>query len=100
MDYVPFLDQSGLVTLESVVKDWSDRGIQVYISGANAQVYGILKKVGIIPSVISEENCYDTLENCVKEIQYKVRGKDAIYQYEHALLERHVLENRLKMAMN
>ena len=32
---VPFLDQSGLVTLNQAFEDWKQKGIEIYIKGAN-----------------------------------------------------------------
>lgn len=100
MEHVPFLDQSGLITLESAIRDWNERGIQVYITGANKNVLAILKDVKVIPSAISEDNTFTKFETCIKEIQYKVEGKYAIEQFESILLDDHVLEKRLQMSLN
>ncbi|MDF1697095.1 MAG: SulP family inorganic anion transporter [Saprospiraceae bacterium] len=100
MEHVPFLDQSGLVTLESVINEWHDRGIQVYITGANVRMIGMMKKVGVISEEFVEENCYLRFETCVKDIQSKIEGKFEIEQFETALLDKHVLAKRLKMSLN
>jgi len=94
MENVPFLDQSGLVTLDSVIKDWHKRGIQVYITGANSEVTESLTKISIIPDVVSEENCFKTFVECVTTIRDKVEGKSELEQFERALLETHILKNR------
>lgn len=69
MEQVPFLDQSGLVTLESVIEDWQKKKITVFIAGANPFVLKSMEKVKIIPNVISRQNCYEDFENCLAFIQ-------------------------------
>ncbi len=94
MENIPFMDQSGLLTLESVVKDWHNRGIQVYITGANQDIKELLTNVNIVPTLISHENCFDTFRACIGAIKIRVKGKEKIDQFEHALLDTQVLKNR------
>lgn len=97
MEMVPFLDQSGIVTLESVIQDWHSRGIQVYLSGANKQVLESLKKVGVVPNLVSKQNCFESFDHCIHAIREKVAHTDELIECEEALLERHILDNRLKL---
>lgn len=93
MDNVPFLDQSGIVTIESAVSDWQKRGIQVYLIGANEQVMEVLDKNAVINStLIKSEHCFDDFTSCVTAIKTKIMGAAT---YEEALLERHILDNRM-----
>lgn len=94
MENVPFLDQSGLLTLENVIEDWHNRGIQVYITGANQDVKELLTRVNIVPTLISEQNCFDTFRECIGNIKQRVKGKKKLDQFEHALLDAQVLKNR------
>lgn len=94
MEKVPFLDQSGMVTLESVISDWNDRGIQVYFTGSNDQVTKGLKNVGVIPDLVSNIHCYSSFPDCVKVIYKKIEGKKKIADMEKALVDSHILENR------
>lgn len=94
LKYVPFLDQSGIVTLESVVKDWQKRGIQVYLAGANELVQESLKKVDIMPVLITPDNCFELFEDCVESISNKVRDAHLLEQCEEALLDQPILSNR------
>lgn len=98
MEHMPFLDQSGLVTLESVIQDWHTRGIQVYLTGANENVEALLRKLKVIPDLISEDQCFATFRDCVNDIKYRVKGKIDFEQFEHALLDDEVLQNRLQMS--
>ncbi|MCB0644672.1 MAG: SulP family inorganic anion transporter [Phaeodactylibacter sp.] len=93
MQNVPFLDQSGIVTIESVIADWQKRGIQVYLVGANETVLETRKKNEVInTSLLNSEHCYRNLTSCVTSIKEKVQGTKA---YDEALLDKHVLENRM-----
>jgi SulP family sulfate permease len=94
MENIPFMDQSGLLTLESVVKDWHNRGIQVYITGANKDIKELLINVNIVPTLISNENCFDTFRASIGAIKNRVKGKEKLDQFEHALLDTQVLKNR------
>jgi len=96
MNNVPFLDQSGLVTLETVIKEWHDRGIQVYICDANEYVKSMLVKIDLIPDLVSEQNYFESFKECITHIKNKVDGKQDIRQFESALLELHVLKNRMR----
>ncbi|MEZ4453202.1 MAG: SulP family inorganic anion transporter [Nannocystaceae bacterium] len=68
---VPFLDQSGLVTLEDVMKDWRARGIDIYITGANALVKQSLERVKIVPRLVDAEHEYDEFSACLGYIRNK-----------------------------
>ena len=46
--WVPFIDITGLQTLEEVLQDLLKRGVRVMLTGANARVEAKLKKAGII----------------------------------------------------
>jgi SulP family sulfate permease len=98
MERIPFLDQSGIVTLESVIQDWHKRGIQVYLTGASREVISSLEKVGIIPDLVAQPNCcFPCFEDCVLAIQEKIRNLEGHEDYEQALLEGHVYENRMSL---
>lgn len=96
MERVPFLDQSGIVTIESVIKDWHDRGIQVYLAGAGMQVKQSLMKVDLIPSLVHESDCYDSFDECIEAIRNTIKSVDKDTPYEKVLLKEHILEKRLK----
>lgn len=96
MENVTFVDQSGMVTLDSVVRDWHDRGIQVYITGANPEVLQSLKDIDLIPQVLQEDKCFQSFEQCVTFIKKSVEGESEQAAFEFALLDSKVLETREK----
>lgn len=59
LKWVPFMDITGLQTLEEVVRDLHSRGVKVLLSGANTRVQGKLEKAGIIELIGKENNFID-----------------------------------------
>ena len=64
---VPFVDITGMLTLEEVILDMHRRGVRVLLAGANARVAGKLEKAGIV-ELVGAENCFerfaDAVEHC------------------------------------
>jgi len=54
--WVPFIDITGLQTLEEVILDLQKRGVKVLLSGANERVSAKMKKAGIIELIGAENN--------------------------------------------
>lgn len=99
MESVPFLDQSGIVTLESVIEKWQKRGIQVYLVGTNPSIIEMLKKNKVVYStMVDQKSCYKNFTDCLNAIQTKVTINKL--SYEEALLDDHVLENRIGFSLN
>lgn len=57
LGWVPFIDVTGIQTLEEVIRKLQKRGIRVMLSGANERVSAKLMKAGII-KLIGQENNY------------------------------------------
>lgn len=96
MDRVPFLDQSGLVTLESVIHEWHDRGIQVYIVGANFSVLDSLKKVKVVPDLVIDEHVFDGFNQCLMAIRNLIDEKGGSQNYEELILDHSLQGKRVK----
>ncbi|MBX6317175.1 SulP family inorganic anion transporter [Pigmentiphaga sp.] len=58
--WVPFIDVTGLQTLEGVIRDMQRRGVRVMLSEANSRVRGKLEKAMIV-DLIGRENLVGTL---------------------------------------
>lgn len=69
MENVPFVDQSGMVTLENVIKDWQKNGMKVYISGASQTVVAALFNSGIVPELVSREKCFSSFSAAIAHIK-------------------------------
>jgi SulP family sulfate permease len=48
MRFVPFMDITGIQTLESVIAKLGKRGIQVVLCEANPRIQGKLRKAGVL----------------------------------------------------
>jgi SulP family sulfate permease len=49
--WVPFIDITGLQTLEEVIRSFRTRGVRVLLAGANARVQGKLMRAGVLTLV-------------------------------------------------
>jgi SulP family sulfate permease len=68
LKWVPFIDITGLQTLEEVIQDLQRRGVKVMLSGANERVATKLKKAGII-DLVGTENNFKQFEMALAAIQ-------------------------------
>jgi SulP family sulfate permease len=57
--WVPFMDITGLQTLEEVVRDLQRRKVRVMITGANERVSAKLEKAGLLELLGRENFCRD-----------------------------------------
>lgn len=55
--WVPFIDITGLQTLEEVISDLHRRQVRVMLTGANARVEGKLRRAGIV-QLVGEDNFF------------------------------------------
>ncbi|MFZ5492711.1 MAG: SulP family inorganic anion transporter [Pseudomonadota bacterium] len=66
--WVPFIDITGLQTLDEVIRDLHTRGVRVMLVGANARVQGKLQRAGIV-DLIGADNSFaglaDALSACI-----------------------------------
>jgi sulfate permease, SulP family len=65
--WVPFIDITGIQTLEEVIQDLHRRGVRVMLTGANERVLNKLKKAGVI-DLVGRDNSFqdfrEALEIC------------------------------------
>lgn len=66
LGWVPFIDFTGLQTLEQMIKELHKRQVRVVITGANAKVTGKLKKAGII-ALIGEHNFFSNFSDAYQQ---------------------------------
>ena len=65
---VPYIDQSGLYALESVINDLISKDKRVFLVGLNDQPKDLLEKANIIPSLIPEEQIFNDFESTLQSI--------------------------------
>lgn len=68
LDRVPFIDMTGLLTLEEVIGQLKKRGVHVVLSGANQLVQGKLSRIGLLDA-IGGENCTPGLSQALLRAQ-------------------------------
>ncbi len=65
MRWVPFIDITGLQSLEEAIVELHKRGVRVMLTGANARVEGKLQKAGII-DLIGREHFFKTFTDAMQ----------------------------------
>ena len=70
--WVPFIDITGLQTLESVIRDLQGRGVRVMLTGANARVHAKLERAGLI-DLVRPENVMKDFPDAVAACEAIVR---------------------------
>ena len=78
MKRVPFMDETGLLTLEDAISDLHARGINVYITGANESIYEQLQKVNIPGNLVPEDHFYPFFKHCVKRLKFQYENSQKI----------------------
>jgi SulP family sulfate permease len=63
---VPFIDITGLQTLEEIIRDMHRHGIRVILTGANARVTGKLEKAGVVRQ-IGRENFFPEIDRAIAD---------------------------------
>jgi SulP family sulfate permease len=66
--WVPFIDITGLQTLEEVIRDLQRRKVRVMLTGANERVAGKLQRAGIV-ELIGEQNFCANLEQALGRLR-------------------------------
>lgn len=68
MEKVPYIDQSGLYTLEDIVLGLKQKEIQVYFVGVQKQPLYLLKRIKLVPDLIPETAVYEHFSSCIKDL--------------------------------
>lgn len=74
MDRVPYMDQSGLYTLEDVIFDLRAENKEVLLVSLKEQPCDMLKAVDIIPNLVPEEDIFATVEEALQYLRTKFAG--------------------------
>jgi SulP family sulfate permease len=73
--WVPFIDVTGLQTLEEVIEDLHRRGVRVVLTGANARVAEKLRRARIV-EMIGEENFFAEFHDGLRACEASLHKKD------------------------
>ena len=73
MDKVPYIDQSGLYSLEDIIIDLENKKRTVLIVGLQKQPDYLLRKIEIIPNLVTEVENFKSFEECIEWIKLQVK---------------------------
>lgn len=65
MGRVPYIDQSGLFTLEDVLQNMIEKGITPLLVGVQEQPMYRLESIDIVPDLVSRERVFETFDECM-----------------------------------
>jgi len=68
MDKVPYLDQSGLYTLEDITLNLRQKDIRVLFVGVQKQPLYLLNRIKIVPDLIPKKDIYNNFTDCIKDL--------------------------------
>jgi len=71
MRRVTFMDQSGAYAMETCIKDLQAMGKEVLMTIIQPQPSIIMHKMHIIPTLVAEEQTFETFEKCIEYIKEK-----------------------------
>ncbi len=75
MDRMPYIDQSGLFTLEDVLIDLEKNGIQILFVGVLEQPNYMMERIGIIPDLVSKKHIFKTFSNCLEWVKQNIKDE-------------------------
>lgn len=78
MDRVPYIDQSGLYTLEDIIFDLRQQKIEVLLVGLKEQPTDMLKGIDIIPNLIPEEDIFENIEESFAYLKGKFQENSVV----------------------
>ncbi len=71
MDKVPYIDQTGLYTLEDIILDLNQKDIKVSLVGLNQQPAVLLEKIKIIPILVPKSRIFKSFEECLNFLSHE-----------------------------
>ncbi|MEM6319604.1 MAG: SulP family inorganic anion transporter [Bacteroidota bacterium] len=74
MDRVPYIDQSGLYTLEDIIFDLRQQKVEVILVGLKEQPLDMLEAVDIIPDLVPKEDLFETVDDSFGYLRRKLVG--------------------------
>ena len=75
MKEVPYIDQSGVYVLEEAILELRMKSVVVLMTGVQPQPIDMMKKIGIIPGLISEESLFKKFADCELWLKYNLKSK-------------------------
>ena len=73
MDRVPYVDQSGLYTLEDIIFDLRAQNTEVIFVGLQEQPSDMLRAIDIIPDLVPEEDLFENIDDSFDYLKKKFK---------------------------
>jgi len=64
MDRVPYMDQSGIYSMENAIKNLQQRQIQVLFTDVHGQPLDLLERLNVIPGLVERKYCFEDFNAC------------------------------------
>ena len=74
MEKVPYIDQSGLYTIENAFLDLEKKNIHPLIVDIQKQPLYLLQSIDIVPDLISKEHLFNNFNDCTEWIKNNVKN--------------------------
>lgn len=75
LDKVPYIDQSGLYALETVILDLVQQNKKILLVGLKEQPKFMMERIKMIPNLIPNTQIFENLEDCVNWTQIHVKDE-------------------------
>jgi sulfate permease, SulP family len=74
MREVPYIDQSGVFVLQESILELRMKDVMVLMTGVQPQPLDMMKKIDIIPSLITEEFLFKKFTDCELWLKYNLKN--------------------------
>lgn len=75
MKLVPYLDQSGLYALESIILSQEQKNVQVFLLHLQPQPEAMMRNINLIPNLVEANFIYDDEKKLVDAVNFYVEKK-------------------------
>ena len=74
MDRVPYIDQSGLFTMEDILIQLAADDISIAFVGLTEQPQYLMERIDIIPDLVPEECLFETFDDCLAWVKADLKA--------------------------
>lgn len=85
MDRVPYMDQSGIYSMEDAIRDLQQRKVKVLFTDVHGQPLDLLERLNIIPCLIEREYCFKDFNACSKWLEAFLKQMPASQKIEQTI---------------
>ena len=82
MEKVPYIDQSGLYSIEEAVLTLKSKGVDVMFTGLKGQPHDMMLSLKLIPNLVPEEDCYKDFITCTRMLKRTLTGSKGKFDEE------------------